>query len=279
MAASLSAQDAERLRAFEREGHTALAAGYCDFFAQVTALAIEPLLDAVHLAPGMRLLDVATGPGNLAAAASKRGAQPIGVDLSSGMIELARRRHPGIEFREADVEHLPFADGTFDAVVCSFGLGHFPYPDAAVAECLRTSRKGGRIACAWWAEPSRQRIQALFREAAADVGIAPPAGLPAGHSSLRFSQPAEFLRLLREAHLADVTIEEHAATHPVKSAEELWNCGLGGMVLSGAAIRAQDKATQDVIWAAFERRALAYKGENGLNIPVAFRIGSGRKPD
>jgi SAM-dependent methyltransferase len=279
LAASLSAQDAERLRAFEREGHTALATGYCDFFAQVTALAIEPLLDAVHLAPGMRLLDVATGPGNLAAAASRRGAQPIGVDLSSGMIELARRRHPGIEFREADVEHLPFADGTFDAVVCSFGLGHFPYPDAAVAECLRTLKKGGRIACAWWAEPSRQRIQGLFREAAADVGIAPPAGLPAGHSSLRFCQPAEFLRLLREAHLADVAIEEHAGTHLVKSAEELWNCGLGGMVLSGAAIRSQDKATQDVIWAAFERRALAYKGENGLNVPVAFRIGSGRKPD
>ena len=279
MAGPLSAQDAEQLRAFEREGHNALAQGYSAFFAQVTALAIAPLLDAVRLTPGMRVLDVATGPGNLAAAASARGAQPVGVDLSSGMIDLARRRHPGIEFREADVEHLPFADGTFDAVVCSFGLGHFPYPDAAVAECLRTLKKGGRIACAWWAEPDRQRVQGLFREAAADVGIPPPAGLPAGHSSLRFCQPAELLRLLREAGLADVALEEHTGTHLVRSAQELWNCGLGGMVLAGAAIRAQDKATQDVVWAAFERRALAYKCENGLNVPIAFRIGSGRKPD
>ena len=164
-------------------------------------------------------------------------------------------------------------------MVCSFGLGHFPYPDAAVAECLRTLKKGGRIACAWWAEPDRQRVQGLFREAAADVGIAPPAGVPAGHSSLRFCEPAELLRLLRDAGLADVAIEEHSGTHLVRSAQELWNCGLGGMVLAGAAIRAQDKATQDVIWAAFERRALAYKCENGLNVPIAFRIGSGRKPD
>ena len=76
-----------------------------------------------------------------------------------------------------------------------------------------------------------------------------------------------------------MALEEHSGTHPVKSAQELWNCGLGGMVLAAAAIRAQDKATQDVVWAAFERRALAYKCENGLNVPIAFRIGSGRKPD
>ena len=67
-----------------------------------------------------------------------------------------------------------------------------------------------------------------------------------------------------------MALEEHSGTHPVKSAQELWNCGLGGMVLAAAAIRAQDKATQDAGWAAFERRALAYKCENGLNVPIAL---------
>lgn len=144
-ATELSISDAERLRAFERQGHDALAATYHEFFTPVTAMAIEPLLDAVSLRPGTHLLDVAAGPGALAAAAANRGAQAVGVDLSPRMIELARRLYPAIEFREADVEHLPFPDRTFDVVICGFGLGHFPRPEAAVAECVRTIKPGGRM--------------------------------------------------------------------------------------------------------------------------------------
>jgi hypothetical protein len=69
--AELSMSDAELLRAFERQGHDALAATYHAFFAPVTAMAIAPLLAAVSLRPGTHLLDVATGPGALAAAAAK----------------------------------------------------------------------------------------------------------------------------------------------------------------------------------------------------------------
>ena len=107
----LSISESERLRAFERQGHDALAATYHEFFTPVTAIAIEPLLHAVSLRPGTQLLDVAAGPGALAAAAANRGAHAVGVDLSSRMIELARQLHPGIEFREADVEHLPMILG------------------------------------------------------------------------------------------------------------------------------------------------------------------------
>jgi SAM-dependent methyltransferase len=124
--AELSSSEAERLRAFERKGHDALATSYQAFFAAVTALATIPLLDAVRLHPGTRLLDVATGPGALAAEAASRGARAVGIDLSPQMVELARQLYPAIDFHEADVEHLPFPDDTFDAVVCAFGLGHFP---------------------------------------------------------------------------------------------------------------------------------------------------------
>src|ERR1700748_2244036 len=96
--AELSSSEAERLRAFERQGHDALATSYHAFFAPVTALATDALFDAVHLRPGTRLLEVATGPGGLAAEAANRGAHPIGIDLSPQMIELARRVHPGINF-------------------------------------------------------------------------------------------------------------------------------------------------------------------------------------
>jgi ubiquinone/menaquinone biosynthesis C-methylase UbiE len=122
----LSSSEAERLRAFERQGHDALAKSYHAVFAAVTALATDPLFDDVHLHPGTRLLDVASGPGALTAEAANRGARSVGVDLSPRMIELAQRLYPTVEYHEADVEHLPFPDHTFDAVVCALGSDIFP---------------------------------------------------------------------------------------------------------------------------------------------------------
>lgn len=277
-AVELSRSDAERLRAFERQGHDALAASYHDFFAPVTALAIEPLLAAVRLGPGDYVLDVATGPGALAAELTKRGARSIGVDLSPRMIELARQLYPGIEFQEADVEHLPFENKTFDAVVCSFGLGHFPRPEVAVSECIRTLKPNGRIALAWWDDPSRQRMQGIFRETIAALGVTLPPDVPQGHPVFRFSDTAEFLQLLRGAALVEIAVKEHATTYAVPNAETLWRGGLGSFVLTGAAIKLQDKATQEAIRAEFERRAGVYRTANGLDLPVAFKVGSGRVP-
>ena len=77
MATTLSPEDAAQLRTYERDRHNALAEGYIGFFSPVTALAIAPLLEAVRLAPGMKLLDVPTGSGALAAEATRRGASVV----------------------------------------------------------------------------------------------------------------------------------------------------------------------------------------------------------
>src|SRR6266850_1746726 len=186
--AELSSSEAERLRAFERKGHDALATSYHAFFAAVTALATDPLLDAVRL-------------------------------------------YPGIDFREADVEHLPFPDDTFDAVVCAFGLGHFPRPEVAVAESVRTLLPGGHLAFSWWDDPSRQRIQGIFRDAISEVGVSAPADVPQGHNAYRFSNTGEFVRLLEGAGLVEVAVTEHATTYSVPDTEALWRGGLGGLLL------------------------------------------------
>ncbi|MSP50559.1 MAG: class I SAM-dependent methyltransferase [Alphaproteobacteria bacterium] len=275
---ALSPEEAARFRDFERQRHDALSTSYHDFFTPVTALAIGPLLDAVRLSAGSRLLDVATGPGALAARALGRGARPVGVDLSPGMIDLARRLHPEIDFRVADVERLPFDDGSFDAAVCGFALGHFPYPEAAVAECVRVLAPGGRIAFSWWDDPSQQRIQGLFREAIADVGAKPPPAVPAGYSVLKFSDTAEFRRLLDGAKLTEVEVVDHRTTHLIPDVDTLWRGGLGSFVVTAAAIDHQDDATKAAIRAALERRAAAYATPDGLRLPIAFKIGSGRKP-
>ena len=277
MAALLSPEDAAKLRTYERERHNALAQGYIAFFAPVTALAIAPLLAAVEVSGGMRLLDVPTGSGALAAEATRRGAVVIGVDIAPAMIAEARKRHPGIDFQVADVEHLPLPDGVLDAVVCAFGLGHFPYPEASLAECLRTLKAGGRIAFSWWDTSDKQRVQGLIRDAAAEVGARPPGVLPAGHSSLRFTDAREFRGLLEGAGLTDISLEAHRATHLVPDVDALWNGAIGGMALTSSLIIYQDAPTQTAIRAALDRLAAAYTTPRGLELPVAFRVGAGRK--
>jgi ubiquinone/menaquinone biosynthesis C-methylase UbiE len=277
MAALLSPEDAAKLRTYERERHNALAEGYIAFFAPVTALAIAPLLDAVELRGGMSLLDVPTGSGALAAAATRRGATVIGVDIASAMIAEARKNHPGIDFQVADVEHLPVPDGVLDAVVCAFGIGHFPYPEASLAECLRTLKGGGRIAFSWWDTSDKQRVQGLIRDAAAEAGARPPGVLPAGHSSLRFTDASEFRRLMEGAGLVDISLEEHRATHLVPDVDALWNGAIGGLALTSSLIIFQDAPMQRAIRSALERKAAAYKTPRGLELPVAFRVGAGRK--
>jgi ubiquinone/menaquinone biosynthesis C-methylase UbiE len=274
---ALSPEDAERFRSFERQRHDNLAKSYRDFFAPVTALAIKPLLDAVRLQGGVDLLDVATGPGSLAAEAHRSGAKTVGIDLSPGMIALTAKSYPGIDFRVAEVEHLPFADCSFDAVVCNFGPGHFPYPEVSVAECIRTLKRGGRVALSWWDDPSKQRIQGLFREAIAEIGAAPPPDVPTGYSVFRFSDTDEFRRLLEGAGLTEIMVQDHKTTYLIPDVDTLWHGGLGSFALTAAAITHQDKATQAAIREALERRAIPYKTPAGLELPIAFKVGAGRK--
>jgi SAM-dependent methyltransferase len=279
MSTVLTAEEAERFHSFERHRHDSLAATYHEFFSPVTALAIKPLLESIELRAGVRLLDVATGPGSVAAQARKLGARTIGVDLSPGMIALARQAHPDIEFSVAEVEHLPFADSSFDALVCNFGLGHFPRPEAAIAECVRILRPGGRIALSWWDDFSKSRIQGLFREAISEIGAAPPPDVPKGYSILRFADAEAFRRLLEDVGLAEVTVMTHQTTYLVPDVDRLWHGGLGSFAVTGSAITHQDEVTQNAIRAALERRVAAYKTPAGLDLPIAFRIGAGLKPN
>ena len=274
----MPAAEAERFRAFERRRHDTLAASYDGFFTPVTMQAIAPLIAAAGVTAGASMLEVACGTAAVAAAAQALGAKASATDLSPVMVQLAKERHPGIDAREADVEHQPFADGTFDAVVCSFGFGHFPYPERAAAECARVLKRGGRLALAWWAPPDEMRLQGLFRESIAEIGAKPPPDVPAGNGMMRFTDVNELRKLLGGAGLTDLRIDEVSATHRVPDVETLWRGGLGSFAVTASAIAHQDAETQAKIRAALERRAAAYRTGDGLVIPFAFRIASGRKP-
>ncbi len=93
--------------AFERAGWESIPRAYQDAFGTLTTQAVSPLLDAARVGPGIRVLDVATGPGYVAAAAAQRGAAVVGIDFSAAMLAEARRHHPEIDFQAGNAEALP----------------------------------------------------------------------------------------------------------------------------------------------------------------------------
>src|SRR4051794_24412904 len=95
---------------FEQAGWERAAEFYGDAFGGLTAQTAPALLDAARVTRGTRMLDVASGPGFIARAAADREAAVIGVDFSPAMVAEARRRNPGIDFREGDAQALTFGD-------------------------------------------------------------------------------------------------------------------------------------------------------------------------
>src|SRR5579859_5147294 len=124
----------ETFDALEREGWQRVADKYEEAWSRLTCLFIPALLEVASPSPGARLLDVACGPGHVAAAARSRGAQVIGIDFCEPMIRRARQLYPEIDFRSGDAQALEFADQSFDIVTMSFGLMHLPRPDEAARE-------------------------------------------------------------------------------------------------------------------------------------------------
>ena len=154
----VSEYDAAAFDAFEAAGWTTKkAAAYDALAGRVTARVAEPLLDAVGVRAGTRLLDVATGP------ATSRRAPPNAEWMPSASTSprrCSRSRAPVCRrpsFVQADATALPFEDASFDAVVAAFLLLHVGTPERVVAEAARVLRPGGRAAFSVWDAPARGR--------------------------------------------------------------------------------------------------------------------------
>lgn len=114
----------------------------------------DEFMARLQIFPGMRVLDLACGTGNLAVLAAERGANVTGVDIAPNLIATARERAAkaglNIEFEEGDVEELPFSDAAFDLVVSMYGVMFAAHPDLAAAELLRVCAPGGKVVLANW---------------------------------------------------------------------------------------------------------------------------------
>jgi SAM-dependent methyltransferase len=172
---------APNFAAIKRRQQTVWASG--DFAVVGTTLQIvgESLAEAADVRAGERVLDVAAGNGNATLAAARRFAEVTSTDYVPALLDkgAARARAEGlsVRFQEADVEELPFPDGSFDVVLSTFGAMFAPDQRRTATEMLRVLRPGGRIGLANWTPEGfiGRLFKLIGRHVPPPAGVASPA--------------------------------------------------------------------------------------------------------
>lgn len=140
----------------------------------------ERLCEALDMQAGSRVLDVAAGNGNATLAAARRFTKVTSTDYVDALLERGRERAAAerltIDFREADAEALPFADGVFDVALSTFGVMFTPNQPKAAAELVRVVRRGGKIGLANWTADGfiGQVLKLVGKYAPPPAGLRPP---------------------------------------------------------------------------------------------------------
>jgi SAM-dependent methyltransferase len=194
----------------------------------------RPVADAAGIKKGNKVLDVGCGTGVLAREALRRVGQEgqvVGVDLNEGMLAVAARREPKIEWRRGDAVSLPFEDASFDVVVSQFALMYFPDRVASLHEMWRALAPGGRLACAAWAPIDHARgyqilvdiaVRQCGREAA-DVLAAP----------FVLGDRVELAKLFASSGISGADITLHGGSIRFPSVKEFIRIEVKGSPLAG----------------------------------------------
>jgi ubiquinone/menaquinone biosynthesis C-methylase UbiE len=229
--------DADRHKREERSGYNLIAARYAES-ATLRAGLNAALLDAAALAPGLAVLDLASGPGVLAreAATHVPGGRVVASDIAEGALAEGRRRAPeaSLLFAAADAERMTFADGSFDRVLCGLGLMFFPDAPRALAEMRRVLKPGGRAVFSVWGEEARAPLVACALQCIRRVLSPPRAGRL---SPFRFGEAALLRRMLEEAGFGGVEIHVHVLSCAFDSPQAYWQAfrDLAGGAAAGLA--------------------------------------------
>ena len=266
-----AAVDVEAFRSFEREGWNRVAHLYDEVWAPLTTQFVAPLLEAAAVGPGHRALDLACGPGYVAAAAAARGAEVLAIDLSQAMVAEARRRHPGLEVRLGEAERLDLQSASVDRVLMSFGVNHVADPPAVFAEARRVLRPGGRLGLTVWAGADASPGARLL-EQAIGAHARPAEDLPAGPDPRRFADPRRLEEALLGRGFAAVAARLVLGRWRVAHAESVFAAERAAGVRTAALLARQDDARLAAIARAIAEGMAPFRGAEGYELPMAAYV-------
>jgi SAM-dependent methyltransferase len=164
-------------------------------------------------------------------------------------------------------------------VVGGFVLNHLPSPERAVGEAVRVLAPAGTVAFSVWDRPERNRLNGVFRDAMADVGVPSLAEIEQGPDPTRFSDDPEFAALLEGGGLYEAAVETISLTLTVPDADTLWDGFMGSSVRMRAQVDAQPEDVRRRIREAYEHRVELHRHPDGLEIPVVVKLASARRPE
>lgn len=174
-----SSPDTERWKELDAASYDGVAEAFDRHSQRLSGRAAARLASLVHVDSRDRVLDIGTGTGLLPFSLARTAQPPasiLGIDISAGMIEKARRRlrdelrdDPRVRFERMDAEQLQLPDSSFDVVLSGFALTHVPRPELAMGEIFRVLTPGGRLGIALGSRPPAGSA-AQWRHALAEVG-------------------------------------------------------------------------------------------------------------
>jgi ubiquinone/menaquinone biosynthesis C-methylase UbiE len=269
--------DPHSFRDFEHSGWQGIPQQYHQAFGELTTQSIEPLLDAAGVKAGTKVIDIASGPGYVAAAAARRGATVIGVDFSAAMVGEAQRRNPDVEFREGDAEQLPLGGALFDSAVMNFGILHLARPDQALGEACRVLGSGGRFAFTAWAKPEEAVGFGIVLGAIAKHGD-PNVRLPEGPPFFRFSEPDECIRSLLIAGFESPKVVKVPQMWHLPNPDSLFEFMKESTVRTAGLLRAQKPEVLEEIRDAMRDESKKYQKSNAVELPMPAILACAIKP-
>lgn len=241
------------------------------------------LLMAAGVTPGARVLDLASGAGEPAMTASRlvgSDGQVTATDLSAPMVaalgeRVARHGLANVQCQQADMEALPFADASFDAVTCRYGLMYATDPGRTVAEAARVLRGGGRVAFMVWGPKANNNL--LFHGLrAANEFLGGPLAEEGFRIPTRFAQPGLVAGLLSAAGLEDTREQEIQVEPKIKVGVPFWLplLEMNATEVWKALAPEQQKRVHQVIAQAYEH----FRTGDHYLLKTHMRIISGARP-
>lgn len=268
--------EAKLQRRIQRYGWDKAAPDYEACWAAQLAPAQRLLLDMAAVTRGERVLDVACGTGLVSfPAAEAAGVEGMvaGTDISDGMVERARglaaeKGIGNVRFERADAESQPFADGSFDAALCSLGLMYVPDPVGALREMRRLLRPDGRAVAAVWGDRTRCGWAGIFPvvDARVETDVCP----------LFFQLgTGDALRMAMEmAGYTGVQVERLSTQLEYASEQEVLGAAFIGGPVALAHSRFDDQTRAGAYLEYLETIAL-YRAGKGYSIPGEFVVARG----